>query len=189
MNIPQIRIESTFANIGLATEKPVQEIRQPKADLSIRQPKAELTIERTPGQLTIDQTKAWEDMNLKHIFRLIDEFAENGYRDLLRGIARRARQGDELMRIEDGGNPIVSQAIENSGKPVRTLGITWIPSSFSVKIHYVPGELEFHWKQHKPIIEAKPNKPEHHYTPGKVNVYLVQKNDLKIDFVHLNERV
>jgi len=45
MRLPQIRMESVMARIGLVREKPVQSIEQPKAIVTIRQPKAILEIE------------------------------------------------------------------------------------------------------------------------------------------------
>ncbi|OQP01864.1 hypothetical protein IC801_07180 [Geobacillus sp. 44B] len=185
MKLPQIRLQSTFAKIAIETTPPVQEIKQPPAELDLRQPPAEMKIETTPAKLTIDQTKAWEDMNLKSIFRLIEEFAQKGYEDWLEGIARVSRQGDELMRIEDGGNPIPDQAKENSEEPMYDFNIGWIPSLFSVKTNFEPAKVHIDVKVHQPIIRTKTNKPMIHYTPGKVAIDLAQRNSLKIDFVNL----
>jgi hypothetical protein len=185
MQLPQIRLESTFAKIAIKTTPPVQEIKQPLAELDLQQPPVEMKIETTPAKLTIDQTKAWEDMDLKHIFRRIEEFAQQGYEDWLEGMARVSRQGDELMRIEDGGNPIAEQAKENSEDPIYDFNIGWIPSLFSVKTNFEPAKVHIDVKVHQPIIRAKINKPMIHYTPGKVTIDLAQRNSLKIDFVNL----
>ncbi|MGG3738358.1 DUF6470 family protein [Aeribacillus pallidus] len=185
MNLPQIRLESTFAKIAIVTTPPVQEIEQPPADLDLQQPPAEMKIETTPAKLTIDQTKAWEDMDLKHIFRRIEEFAQQGYEDWLEGMARLSRQGDELMRIEDGGNPLAEQAKENSEDPMYELNVGWVPSHFSVKTNYEPAKVHIDVKVNKPINNTKINKPMIHYTPGKVTIDLPQRNSLKIDFVNL----
>lgn len=185
MQLPQIRLQSTFAKIAIKRTPPVQEIKQPPAELDLQQPPAEMKIETTPAKLTIDQTKAWEDMNLKSIFRCIEEFAQQGYEDWLEGIARVSRQGDELMRIEDGGNPLADQAKENSEDPIYDFNIGWIPSRFSVKTNFEPAKVHIDVKVHQPIIRAKINKPIIHYTPGKVTIDLAQRNSLKIDFVNL----
>jgi hypothetical protein len=185
MQLPQIRLQSTFAKIAIETTPPVQEIKQPPAELDLQQPPAEIKIETKPAKLTIDQTKAWEDMDLKHIFRRIEELAQQGYKDWLEGIARVSRQGDELMRIEDGGNPIAEQAKENSEDPLYDFNIGWIPSLFSVKTNFEPAKVHMDVKVHKPINQTKINKPIIHYTPGKVTVDLAQHNSLKIDFVNL----
>jgi Family of unknown function (DUF6470) len=190
MNVPQIRLESTSAKIGLTIHRPVQEIQQLPADLVIKQPKADLQIDRTPSQLTIDQTEAWEDMDLKHISRRIEEFAQKGYEDWLTGLARMAQEGDDLMRIENGGNPIQEHAKINSESPIYEFNIGFIPSANSVKINYQPSVVKLNWETHKPEIDVQVNKPVHQYTPGSVNIDLIQKPALSIDFVglHVDEK-
>jgi Family of unknown function (DUF6470) len=185
MNVPQIRLESTSAKIGLTIDKPVQEIQQQPADLMIKQPTPELQIDRSPSQLTIDQTEAWADMDLKHISRRIEEFAQKGYEDWLTGLSRLAQEGDDLMRIENGGNPIPEHAKMNSESPIYEFNIGFIPSDNSVKINYQPSVVKLNWQTHKPEINVKVNKPVHQYTPGPVNIDLTQKPSLSIDFVGL----
>ncbi|MBY6037059.1 hypothetical protein KUV80_10350 [Fictibacillus nanhaiensis] len=185
MNFPQLRMESTFAQLGLTSQKPIQEIEQPSAELSIKQPKAELTIDRTPGKLTIDQTQAWEDMDLKHIFRRIEEYAQNGYQDWLAGLGRKSQEGDELMRIENGGKPIAEHAKMNSESPQYDFNIGFVPSHFSVKTNYQPANLRIDWKTNKPEIDVKVNKPRHDYTPGVIRGEMKQWPSLKIDVIGL----
>ena len=134
MNFPQIRLETQFARISLKTNYAKVNIQQRNADLSIEQPKAELHIERTPSKLTIDQTQAWEDMDIKHISRRIEEEAQKGRSDVLEGIARRAQEGNDMMKIEHGGNPLPQHAKVNSVKRWKEFNIGWIPSHFSVKM-------------------------------------------------------
>ncbi len=180
MKIPQIRLESTNAQIGLQIKNAVNHIEQPKAALSIEQPTAELTIKTTRSKLTIDQTQARADVDLKSVFKRTEEYAQKGYQDLLEGIARRAQQGNELMKIEHKGNPIANQAIQNGHKPMKEFGLKFIPSAGSVKLNYKPAQVEIDWKPQKPIIDVTVNKPIYNYEPGKVEAYLERKNDLKI---------
>lgn len=185
MKLPQIRLQSTLAQLGLEIEKPVQRIEQPKADLSIEQPRADLTIERTQGKLTIDQTEAWADMNLKSVFRRTKEFAMKGYEDWLAGMARVAQQGDELMRIEDDGNPLITQAQINSVDEPFEYNVGWIPKPLRVRYHYEPAQLTFRWQIREPVIQAIPRQPIHQYTPGKVRGYMARDHELTIDFANL----
>lgn len=182
MKIPQIRLESTSAQIGIKTNHAVNQIQQPMADLSIEQPKAELTIKTTPSKLTIDQSQARADIDLKSIFRRTEEFAQNGYQDWLKGIARRSQQGEELMKIENGGNPISSQAKQNSQKPMKEFGLGFVPSASSVKIQYEPAKVDVEIQPNKPKIDVHVNKPIYGYEPGKVDISLQRRNELKIDF-------
>jgi hypothetical protein len=185
MNFPQLRMESTPAKLSLTTERAAQSIEQPKADVSIQQPKAELQIETTPGKLTIDQTKAWEDMDLKNIFRRIEEYEQNGYQDWLTGLARMSQDGDELMMIENGGGAIPEQAKRNSRIPMYDFNVGFIPSHFSVKTNYQPGELKIDWQQHKPEIEVQVNKPQTSYIPGVIRGEMKQWPSLKIEVIGL----
>ncbi|MFS0674204.1 DUF6470 family protein [Ornithinibacillus sp. 179-J 7C1 HS] len=185
MEMPQIRMQSQLARISMTSNPARLEIRQPKADISIEQPHAMISMKTTPAKLTIDQTQAWEDMNLKSASRSIKEFAQEGMQSASEGTARRASQGTELMKIENKGNPIKTQAYQNGYKSERSLAIGFIPSVFAVKINYQPSELEIDVKVNKPIIDSRINKPEINYIPGKVDIFMAQYEDLDIDFVNL----
>ncbi|WP_164668083.1 DUF6470 family protein [Virgibacillus doumboii] len=185
MQLPQIRMESQMAKIQIQQQSGKQQIQQPEAKLSIRQPEADLTINTTPSKLDINQTQAWEDMNLMHVFKLIDKFANEGRQGAMEGIARRAQEGQQLMKIENKGNPIVSQAVSNAFDQKKQLGIKFIPSTFAVKTNYQPSEVQIEVKVNEPVIDAKPQKPIISYTPGGVTTSIKQYQDLQIDFVHL----
>lgn len=181
MSVPQLRMESTKGQIGITTTQPVQEFEQQPADLEIQQPKADLSIETTPGTLTIAQSQAWADMDLKPISKRIEEFAQRGYSDWLDGLSRMAEQGDELMRIENGGQPIADQAKENGEDPMLEFNIGFVPSPFSVKTNYEPPKVNIDWQVNRPIIESRINKPIHGYKPGKVQIDMKQWPSLIID--------
>lgn len=185
MQIPQIRLQSTPMKIGLNIEQPVQQIEQKAAVQSIEQPHAILEIQTTPGKLTIDQSQAREDMDLKSLSVRVDEFAQQGYQDWLAGMARRAQQGTELRHIEKGGNALAEQAKTNSKGPEKRFNLGWIPSHFSVKLDYQPAQVKIEATAQKPIIDAKINSPNHTYTPGSVDLEILQKNALDIDFINL----
>lgn len=185
MQFPQIRLQSTFGIINIQINKPQQDIRQRPAELSIEQPKADIQIRRIPSMLSIDQTQAWEDMDLKHISRRIEEAAQLGKQSVMEGIARRAQQGEELMKIENGGNTLPHQAKMNGEKPEKQFNIGWIPSHFSVKIDYEPSIVEIDVTPQKPIMDVQVQKPEHDYTPGSVDVNMAQYPSLQIDFDNL----
>ena len=185
MELPQIRLESTYAKININTQPAQLEIEQPPADLSIQQPQADMELERTPANLTIDQTKAREDVDLKSIFKRTEEAAQWGREAVLEGTARRVREGEELMRIENGGNPIAEQAKRHGFLPEHEFGMGWIPSEGSVKINYEPAKININFKVNKPIIESKINKPIINYTRGKVDIRMKQYQSLKIDFDNL----
>ncbi|MBB6453627.1 hypothetical protein HNQ94_002076 [Salirhabdus euzebyi] len=186
MKLPQIRLQSQMAKIEMNTINGTQSIEQPKAVQTIEQPSAEVTMKRTPSKLTIDQSQAWRDMGL---FTPIESGYENarlGKAGVQEGTSRRAIQGDQLMRIENGGNPIVDQAITNGYRPEKTLGIRWVPSSFAVKTSYEASKLHIEVNKNKPIVNVQPQKPIVDFSPGKVETSMKQYAEIEIDYAHVN---
>ncbi|ASN04727.1 DUF6470 family protein [Virgibacillus necropolis] len=185
MQLPQIRMQSQMAHISIQQTSGKQTIQQSEATLSIQQPKAEIKIQTTPSKLQIDQKKAWEDMNLLHVFKRIEKFANEGLQGANKGTARRVQQGDALMRIENKGNPIASQAIQNSFDQMKQLGIKFIPSASAVKINYQPSDVTVDVQTNKPIIQAEENQPVHTYLPRSVEIGMKNYQSLEIDFENL----
>lgn len=181
MQIPHITMQSTFMQTGLQIEDPVQRIEQNPAQMSIKQPQAIVTVNVTPSQLTIDQSEAWAEMDIKPISQRTAENAQQAKQKAMEGLARRARQGDDLMHIERGGNPLAAHAKENSASPKHQTGLGWIPSPFSVKTHYEQAKLQFDVQVQKPQIDAQIGETIHEYTPGSVKVSVTQKNSLQIE--------
>lgn len=186
MNIPQIRIQSTPSKIEISTRQGELSIEQPKGELHIEQPKADLNITRIPGKLTIDQTQARADVDLKSVRQRCEEAAQLGKQDLLSGIARRIQEGSEMMEIEDGFQAISSIAKRNSEGPKKEFNIGFVPKAGSVKIEYIPGEVEVNSKINKPNINYVANKPIISFEKGEVNISLKQHASLKIDFENNN---
>lgn len=185
MQLPQIRMNSQMAHIRIHQTPGKLEIRQPEASLSIEQPKAQMTIRTTPSKLDIDQSQAWEDMNLMHVFKLIKKFANEGIQGANEGTARRVQQGDALMRIENKGNPIASQASQNGFDQMKKLGIKFIPSMSAVKVNYQPAKVNIDVKANKPMIHAEAHKPEIQFQQGAVDIGMRNHQSLEIDFINL----
>jgi len=159
-------------------------MKQPNADVSIQQPKADQNIKQHPPKLTIDQSNAWSNLGLKNVFERTRDAAQHGNQVHHEGLARMAREGDELMRIENGGNPIAAQAKRNAGwdfdyKPGG------MPVYDLVSLNYEPGRAEINNQRKEPIIQATPRKPQLQYQAGQVSVQTEQYSDVQIDVENL----
>ncbi|MCA1055296.1 DUF6470 family protein [Rossellomorea aquimaris] len=185
MNVPQIRLQSTPASIGIKTTPGKVEIETPPPALDIQQPKAKMEIVRRPSKLTIDQTEARADMDLKSVRRRNEEFSKRGYEDWLSGLARVAQDGDELMMIENRGNAIAEQANRNGEDPIYEFNIGWIPSAGSVEIQYDPGEVKVNFTPQKVVNNTQVVKPNVNVSKAQVDISLQRYADLQIDFVNL----
>ena len=183
MNIPQIQMQSQSAQIAIHSRPAVQSIQQPKAHLQMKQQQATMTMRTIPGKLTIDQSQAWEDMNIKSVFRWTEENTMKAKQAVLQGIARVSAEGDEMLSLHTGRDVIVEQARRSTQSPPAETNITYIPSPFSVKTHYQPGKTDIRFQENKPVINARTQKPIISYQPGDVSIYLQQRNHLQIDLV------
>src|SRR5690625_6897682 len=95
-------MDSQLKLISIQTENAQVGIQQPKATQEIRQPSADLSIQTRPGRLTIDQSQAWYDMGLKSAIVSRNDWAREGYQNVMEGIDRRRREGDEIRKSEHG---------------------------------------------------------------------------------------
>ncbi|GAA4072354.1 DUF6470 family protein [Amphibacillus indicireducens] len=188
MRVPQVRMQSQLAQISIDTQNAHQDIRQPKATQEIEQPSADLSIRTRPGRLTIDQSQAWYDMGLKSAIVSRNDWAREGYQDVMAGIARRVREGTEQMKIENDGNALVAQATRNAHKDQKQINIKFIPSVFSVKTDYQPAQVDIRIEANQPLIRHTTNKPIMTYTRGQVTTEITQEQKLDIDFADLYYR-
>jgi len=182
MKIPQIQIQTKKAELGLIIQQPKQQIQQPQADMQIHQPAAELSIHTTKGQLYIDSSQARRDIGMVSSMEMTRNYAEKGKQAALAGVARRAREGEQLMSIEKGGNAIYSIIDAKSGPKNIKMGIKFIPSGNSVKTTYIPATVDIQVQKNNPKIDVQINKPIHNYSPGNVNIDLIQKPSIQIDW-------
>lgn len=186
MRLPQIQIQTTDAKLDLNIAKPQQTIKQPKATQHIEQPAAILEVHTTKGVLKIDSSQARRDIGMIGPLESIADYAEKGRQENLQGMARRAREGRQMMDNagKDQGRATIQNIAKQNHGPHRTpFNIKFVPSVGSVKIDYTPGTTDVNIQRREPIIDAKVNKPIHEYTPGKVTGTMVQRPDVDINVV------
>ncbi|MCG3089594.1 DUF6470 family protein [Sporosarcina cyprini] len=182
MEFPQLQIQTTRGILGLQIDKPIQEIEQPKATQQIEQPAAILEMSTTRPQLSVDTTENRADIDLKSPLRRGDENAQYGMQQLMEGIARRAQEGQQLMRIEDGGNALVNLIKQDTNRPLAPLGIRFVGDRLKVHTSFTQGTLNINASTQKPIIDVQINKPIHNYTQGKVTGVMEQYPSIEIDW-------
>ena len=182
MNIPQIQIETRPAKLGLQIDKPQQSIEQPRASMQQSQPAAILEIRTTQPTLSIDQTEAWASMELKNPLRSMDEFAQEGLRAVQEGMARRASEGAQMMRIEQGGEAIQDIAKHNANPPQADFNVRFLAGRFAIQYSIEPGTTDISIERQAPTLDVQVNKPIHEYTPGKVSGVMEDYGEVRIDF-------
>ncbi|GLC87831.1 DUF6470 family protein [Lysinibacillus piscis] len=186
MRLPQIQIQTTDIQMDLNITKPQQHIEQPRATQHIEQPAAILEINTTKGVLRIDSSQARRDLGLVGPLEATRKFAAEGAQGALKGAARRAGEGRQMMLSagkEQGRATIQNIAKQNHGPHRTPFNIKFVPSIGSVKIDYTPGTTDINIQRREPKIDVKVNKPIHEYTPGKVTGTMVQRPHIEIDVI------
>lgn len=186
MDFPTIHISTSDAKIGIETQRPPIRIEQKPAEQTIKQPPADIEIEYRPSKLSIDSTEARADAGLKAPLRYMREVVEKVKIEAQKSVAETVRQGDMLMRIENGGNMIPQLAKMNSFEQLQ-FGLGYIPSSFDkVELNYDPGEVSVHVKRNEPIIDVVVNKPKTYIQPWSVKTYLKDKASISFEVIGEN---
>lgn len=181
MNIPQLQIQTTPAKLGLQIDKPIQEIEQPKATLNIEQPAAVLEMSTTRPQLSLDTTENRADIDLKSPLRRGKENGQYGMQQVLEGTGRRASEGQQLMKIENGTS-IADIVKQNTDRPQAELSIRFVGDRTKIQTDLSPGSLNINVTSQKAIVDAHVNRPIHHYTQGKVTGVMEQYNSIEVDW-------
>ncbi|MEH7251000.1 DUF6470 family protein [Neobacillus niacini] len=183
MQVPQIRLQQTYAQIGLRITQPVQELQQVPADLSIIQTPAKMNLTRTPSKLDINQEQARNEVNMKMPDVFSRDNAEAARQAGLEAVAKIVQEGNQLAAIENKTDALAAIAVNKSLPEPDDFNIAFIPSYGSVQIDYTPTELHIEWEKGGAEIKATPREVIHNYNAGKTEVFLQQKNQLQIDFV------
>lgn len=182
MNVPQLQIQTTRGVLGLQITKPSQEIQQPRAVLTQEQPAAILEMSTTKPQLSLDTTELRADIDMKSTLRRSAENAQYGKQQLMEGIARRSGEGQQLVRIENGGNAIVEIAKQNGTPPMKQMSIRFIGDRSKIQMSIQPGSLTINARPQKAINNVQINQPIHNYIQGKVTGQMEPHSSIQIDW-------
>lgn len=186
MQLPQIRLQQTIAQLGMEIQKPVQDIRQPQADLNMQQVAAVVEIQNSPGILTIDTSEGQANIDLRGPLRRTRDYADFGRQRTFEAIAQISYNGDRLAAIENKGNPIADIAHEQSGIYENTDIIADHSGGDGIKMNYQPQPVQISVQPGGVKMNPQINPPELNYTRGKVEGYIRVKNSLSIDFVGIS---
>ncbi|WP_339197726.1 DUF6470 family protein [Solibacillus sp. FSL R5-0449] len=187
MRIPQIQISTTDIQMDYTITKPFQQIKQPKANLQISQPAATVEINTTNAKLDINMDQLWRDLGLKPNHELIKEYAQKGNQEMLKGISKRVREGEQLMQSagKNQGRATIQNIAKQNHGPQRPgpYNIKFIPSFGAVKVNIIPGTTDINITKNAPEIDVQVNKPKLDFTYGKVNGKMMVRPDVEIDVI------
>ena len=187
MQVPQLQISQTHGQIGMNHHRPQIQIQQHDPAFTIKQEHATIQINQQSGQLSIDQREAFASANSKHIYRLIEEWGAKAMNHARQMTAKYAQEGDQMMRIENGGDVIPRIAERNSDLlPTKEFNVVQMPRPFSVKVNYQPGQLSVNATGGMADVQVQKRDPTIQHQPWQTDAYIRQKNNIQFQAVGVN---
>ncbi|MEJ8544107.1 DUF6470 family protein [Brevibacillus borstelensis] len=183
MQLPHIRMQSSFVQLGLNIRKPVQEIEQPRAEMNLRQEPAELTIQQGRMELSLDSSQARSNIGIMTSMQFSDSNASYGKSKLMEAIGQISYEGDTMMKIESPANAIAELAVDR-GILLRD-GYTPPAASFDegVQVQFEKKPVVIDVKRNGMRMDPVLKPPVHKYTPGKVEPYILRWPSLQMEAV------
>ncbi len=177
-----LRITTTYGQIGIRTYQGRISIEQTKPEALIEQPRADLSIETEISKPMVDNSQCFAESGLKPVLMLAHEFYEESFNRGLEAIGEMADEGWRLMAIEHGGNPIAEIATERTLKE-RELVMVSMPQS-RPKIEWTPGYVNIEFKQNQPRVNWNiNNRARIDAEKSRVEVFMERYPSIKIEYV------
>ncbi|MEY9096618.1 DUF6470 family protein [Paenibacillus sp. RC84] len=182
MQLPRIQISQQYGKIGLSRTQGQLSIEQPKAELNLHRENAKVSLNMEKSALEIDSTKAWSALGSSKLIEMRDRIAQSSFDISMQNIAEIAQNGDRMMDITNHSNAFADIARENASKD-RPIQITGEPSFDNVDIQYTPGAVHPEVQEGVLAFNPKQNQPQIRFEPGKLDVYVIQKNAISFAVV------
>ncbi|TCI22409.1 DUF6470 family protein [Exiguobacterium sp. SL-9] len=180
MNIARLEMRQTQAAIQISSNRPHLEMRQGRADVSMTQGKVEMIQQTTGGTLEVDSSVARSESNLKAALELGRHFGQLGEQAAREATSGTARDGDRLMRIENG-NPIAAMAAEKTSSPYPVVDMDFMPKSLDrVKLTYTPADVKIEWNLTPAQIDVSLTPTDISFTPWTTDISLRQQASLEM---------
>lgn len=175
-------IESQPYKIGIQTRNAKLDMKTTKPVLELKTEQAKVQIETTKPQIQIDQKQCFSESGLKGIFELNAENAASSVSEMYASVGRIAEQGNEMTRIESGGNAIADQAYYNAYEQFnKDFNMGTMPKS-RPKISLIRGTVSLSVKGGTVSGNFKKGEVESNYSAGKVEIYALQQKEFKMRF-------
>lgn len=181
LNDLRLSIRQTYAAIGIESRTAQQSIQSPPGELQIKQPVANMDFSSTRGQLQIDSSKAWHalgkgphlEWNQAIYSRMKSVFMEN--------LAEEVEAGHRMADITNSRSAFADLARAGIFKSNPVDYQVETPNYDNVRLTYTPGDISTVIEASPIEIEYTPIKPEIIVEPGKLDIYLRQRNSISID--------
>ena len=149
-------------------------------NLDIKEPLLEMQTELP--KVTIDQSQPFAEAGLKNIKAFMDDNTSYAKSIASQGIDRIVSQGNDMINIHTGYDPIPDQAIYNAYEMFeKSFNYAAIPMS-RPSIDLVRGSVNYSMNRGQVTNSSQPQKVEMNYTPYQVNFSISQYNSISFRY-------
>jgi hypothetical protein len=180
-----LRITQTWPKIGIETQKGTLSIaNNNQIGLSISHTEPQIQMNSTPAKIYIDQTQCFADAGRKNNKDFAEEKSQMSAQNVMDYIGKMSSNGDRLAKIEQGGKRNLEIIHEEQYNTVD-YNIGLIPQHRpeinaergDVNIEVIKGKIDNQYEQIPLKMQC---------TPTQVNIYLLQKGSIDIEYVGKN---
>lgn len=172
----QIELRKTEAKIEYTNAKVQQQMSRKKGGLEITTKAAKVHVDTYQCRRSIGDSF----MNVKDH---IKEYANKGNSAAQNATATYASRGQQLLKVKNGEELITRFAKADSFKNVKmNIGIDFIPK-VAPQVTVEPGQIDIHFEADQLSFDWKNTEQQLHFTPGKIEVQMVQRPDVIVRYV------
>lgn len=178
---PLLDIQITPAQLGLDIASGSMRLQQNHANMELQQPQAEMRVQNPSGRLQIDNSAVRQELGIGSQLVSARERVAASIRQAQQGAARRAQEGDRMMRQPNVIGTIAAQTNAASAHVETNIGL--LPRS-RPSITYTGDPLpQINAKAQAPRLQVTANPIQLDSTHAAVNSYLQQRDSIKIDYI------
>lgn len=177
----RLAIDWRPARIGLEFHPAVLEIQHAYHTMRLDEQPAILDIEIEQPRVELDLTEPMAEIGLRSSLRIAEDLATQGWTAAHEGVAKTAREGDELAAVHRGVNGIALYAAKAWPFDQRQLNVDLAPKSRVGVTAY--GGIEIDYRPGAVSVEIVGEPVTVSYRRGVVRSYIAVKEAIKIDVV------
>ncbi|MGE5328919.1 MAG: DUF6470 family protein [Deltaproteobacteria bacterium] len=181
MNV--LRIEQTYAKIGIETYNSKAEMNSKANRLKMQQSFAQVQIQKELPKVLIDQHDCFATSGLKNNEEILAEAAAAANQQAAEYTIRKAQDGDQMTNIRYRGNVIADIARRDSFEQ-HEFNIDNIPKA-RPRIE-VQGYLKVNFNEGEVSNTVEEGYLNINFSEPRINMYLMQKPSLQIQYIGSN---
>lgn len=178
---PLINISITPAQLGLDIFPGHMRLEQNHAGMILEQPQAVLRVQNPSGHLQIDNSAVRQELGIGSQLVSARERVAASIRSAQAGAARRAQEGDRMMRQPNVIGIIAKETNYNRTR-VET-NIRLIPRSRPDITYQGEPQVRVDATQQAPRLEVTPRPPSLDHAAAAVDAYLKQRGSVAIEYI------